>query len=569
MAADAGRQPDFSVFRNSELGGATCSVAAHHRISCGGNLAWAFELTPEGIKRAENVDLNKSITRKPGRKLDFLIIAVLLLVIAILFFQRLHPNVSPAISSSLEKSIAVLPFENLSGEPGNAYFSDGIQEEILTRLAKIADLKVISRTSTQRFKSSPDNLREVAKQLGVANILEGSVQKAADQVRVNVQLVNATSDAHLWAETYDRKLTDIFAVESDIAKTIAETLRAKLTGAEQSAIAARPTENKEAHDLYLKGRYFVEKRTSENLKRAIDYFNQAIEKDPNYALAYAGLADSYALSPDYLNESAAKVLPKARAAAEKAISIDSSLAEAHVALGHVLQTADFNLKEAKQEFERAIELNQNYAAAHYFLGFNVLAPLGQFDQAIAEVKRAVELDPFSVIMNANVGLCYLLARRYPEAIAQLRRAVELDPNFSYTRVILAGALSLSGDFAGATKECEKAYEIENAYGVGGPPFALMFLARAYAVQGNREKALQLLGQAQEIEKRKGGVYAYGYALIYLALGDKNQAIDWLERSYQARETAIGSIKVTPFLDPLRGDPRFEALAEEVISRNGK
>jgi len=527
-------------------------------------LAWAFELTPEGIKRTEDVDLSKSIRRKTGRKLDFLIIAVLLLVIAGLLFQRFHPKVSPAVSSFLEKSIAVLPFENLSRDPDNAYFSDGVQEEILTRLAKIADLKVISRTSTQRFKSSPDNLREVAKQLDVANILEGSVQKAADQVRVNVQLVNAKSDAHLWAETYDRKLTDIFAVESDIAKTIAETLRAKLTGAEQSAIAARPTENREAHDLYLKGRYFVGKRTGENLKRAIDYFNQAIEKDPNYALAYAGLADSYGLFPDYLSESAAKVLPKARVAAEKAISIDSSLAEAHVALGHVSLSADFNLKEAKQEFERAIELDPNYAAAHYFLGFSVLAPWGQFDQAIAEVKRAVELDPFSVIMNANVGLCYLQARRYPEAIAQLRMAVELDPNFSYTRVILAGALELSRDIAGAIRELEKAYEIEKAYSVGRPPFALMFLARAYAFQGNREKALQLLGQAQEIEKRKGGVYAYGYALIYLALGDKNQAIDWLERSYQARETAIGSIKVSPFLDPLRGDPRFEKLANQIV-----
>src|SRR5213083_2754500 len=216
-------------------------------------LAWAFELTPEGIKRTEDVDLSKSIRRKTGRKLDFLIIAVLLLVIAGLVFQRFHLKVSPAVSSSPGKSIAVLPFENLSEDKANAYFADGIQEEILTRLSKIGDLKVISRTSTQRFKSAPSNLLEIARQLGVAHILEGSAQRSADKVRVNVQLIDAATDAHLWAETYDRKLTDIFAVESEVAAKIADVLQAKLTGAEQRSIAARPTENSEAYELYLRG----------------------------------------------------------------------------------------------------------------------------------------------------------------------------------------------------------------------------------------------------------------------------------------------------------------------------
>ena len=219
-------------------------------------LAWAFELTPEGIKREEDVDLGSSITRKTGRKLDFFIIAVLVLVIGLLLFQRLHHNVPPAVSSSPEKSIAVLPFENLSRDPDNAYFAEGIQEEILTRLAKIADLKVISRTSTQRYQSKPGNLAEIAKQLGVANILEGSVQKAGDQVRVNVQLLNAQTDSHLWAETYDRKLTDIFGVESEIAKGIAESLQAKLTGREEQALAVKPTNNPEAYDAYLRGLAF-------------------------------------------------------------------------------------------------------------------------------------------------------------------------------------------------------------------------------------------------------------------------------------------------------------------------
>src|SRR5438067_1788398 len=373
--------------------------------------------------------------------------ALLLLVGIAAAFVLVSKKSARSTSIVPEKSIAVLPFENLSEDKANAYFADGIQEEILTRLAKIAVLKVISRTSTQRYQSKPGNLSEIAKQLGVANILEGSVQKAADQVRVNVQLINALTDAHLWAETYDRKLTDIFAAETEIAKTIAETLQANLSGKEKSAITARPTENSEAHDLYLRGRYFFGKRTVNDFKRAIDYFNQAIAKDPNYAPAYAGLADSYVLLPEYSGQRADESLPKARWAANKALELDSNLAEAHTSLGLLLFDFGGDLRGAKREFERAIELNPNYAAAHYFLGLNVLAPLGQLDQAIVDLKRAVELDPFSMIMNTNFGLCYILARRYPEAIAQLRKAMELDPNFGQTHVFLGRAFEASGDSA--------------------------------------------------------------------------------------------------------------------------
>jgi TolB-like protein/Flp pilus assembly protein TadD len=460
----------------------------------------------------------------------------------------------------------VLPFENLSSDPNNAFFADGIQEEILTRLSKIADLKVISRKSTQRYKGERNSLREIAQRLGVANILEGSVQKSANQVRVNVELIDAASDTHLWGETYDRQLTDIFALESDIAKTIAATLRAKLSGAEQSAIATRPTKEREAHDLYLKARYFLGKRSSESLKLAIDYFNQAIEKDPNYALAYAGLASTYALLPGFSDQPAAGVLPKARVAAEKAISLDNRLAEAHAALGLVLQIIEFDLKKAKEEFKRAVTLDPNSAAAHYFLAFRVLTPLGQFNQAIPELKRAVELDPFSVVMNTNLGYCYLLAHRYSEAMTQLRKTVELDPNFSYTRVVLGGALLFSGDSAGAIGEFRKACELERTYEVGARHFGLPALTYAYARQGNRGKALQLLTRLQEVEQKQGPIhYAYGYAAIHLALGHKKQALDWLERSYQARETSvILNIKVDPVLDALQDDPRFEKLANQIV-----
>src|SRR5881397_3433694 len=265
--------------------------------------SWAFEITPEGIKRESEIEADESITHHTGRKIVALTIVLAVVATGLLIFQfvraRSTSSLSTNASSVTNKSIAVLPFDNLSGDPQNAYFSEGVQDEILTRLAKIAELKVISRTSTQRFKSAPNDLRQIAQQLGVANILEGSVQKANDQVRVNVQLINAITDAHLWADTYDRKLTDIFVIESDIAKTIADTLQAKLSRSAEHVLASRPTENPEAHELYLKGRYFWNRRTGENLKKAADYFQQAIGKDPQYALAYSGLADCHVLLPLY------------------------------------------------------------------------------------------------------------------------------------------------------------------------------------------------------------------------------------------------------------------------------
>src|SRR5207237_4403248 len=261
-------------------------------------------------------------------------------------------------------------------------------DEILARLAKIADLKVISRTSTKKYKSAPENLRELAKLLDVVNILESSVQKADDQVRVTVQLINATTDAHLWAETYDRKLTDIFALESDIAKTIADTLQAKLTGSEERMMSKKPTANPEAYELYLKGRFFWNKRTGVDLRRAIDYFNQAVAKDPNYALAYVGLSDSYLLLPNYGSTSSQEALPPARTAAKKALALDDSLAEAHASLG-LLATIELDLARALNELERAVQLKPNYATGHHWLALADMT-LARFDPAIREGKRAIE-----------------------------------------------------------------------------------------------------------------------------------------------------------------------------------
>src|SRR5438067_7612691 len=300
-------------------------------------LAWAFELTPEGIKRAEDVDVSKSVTRKSGRKLDFFIIAVLLLVIAILVFQRLHPSVSPAVSSALEKSIAVLPFDNLSRDPDNAYFSDGIQDEILTKLAGIGDLKVISRKSTAKYKSTPEDLKTVARELGVANVLEGSVQKAGDKVRVNVQLLDARIDTHLWAKSYDRDLKDVLTVESEVAQEIADTLRAKLSPSQSDALAAAPTRDTDAYDLFLKGEY--EQRQAESaltpelFDRAQMFYRQALARDPNFALAYARLACSELQRHWFVSNLTSAELAEVKSNIDRALAIAPGLPDAHFALG--------------------------------------------------------------------------------------------------------------------------------------------------------------------------------------------------------------------------------------------
>jgi TolB-like protein/Tfp pilus assembly protein PilF len=529
-------------------------------------LAWAFELTPEGIKRAEDVDLTKSTTRRSSYKLLW-ITAVVAIVAAALFvggrFNLFHSKPSPTTGVASDKSIAVLPFDNLSHDPDNAYFADGIQEEILTRLSKIADLKVISRTSTQHFKSSPDNLPQIAKQLGVANILEGSVQKVADQVRVNVQLINAESDAHLWAESFDRQLTDVFRIESEIATTIAETLQSKLTGSEKRAIAAKPTENTEAHEFYLKGRFFWNKRTANDLKTAITYFQKAIDKDPNYALAYAGLADSYGLLPGFGARSPQESFPPARTAATKAIKLDDTLAEAHTAWAQLLYVYDLDFDGSIREFRRAIELNPNYATAHHWLGIGPLMRSGRFDEAIAECKRGVELDPLSLINNADLGDTYSRAGRYDEAIEQLRKTLEMDPGFYYAHGALGLALELKGALDAAIEEYEKARALNDN------PSILGLLGHAYASSGNKTEAVKILEQLQELSKQRY-VSAYGLAIVYLGLGDKEETLRWLQKSYQDRAGAdIARIKVGRFLDPLRGDPRFEALVTKVFApKNG-
>jgi TolB-like protein/Tfp pilus assembly protein PilF len=522
-------------------------------------LAWAFELTPEGLKRTEFAD---ELPKKSARSRAWIYVVVVAGAISVgLFFFGRYSTTSEqsGLTELPAKSIAVLPFENLSGNPENAYFTDGIQEEILMRLAKIADLKVVSRTSTVRYKRSPDDLPAIAKQLGVANILEGSVQRTADRVHVNVQLIKAASDAHLWAEAYDRKLTDIFAVESEIAKTIADTLQAKLTGSEEHAIAARPTENTEAHQLYLKGRFFWNKRTGNDLKKSIDYFNQAIAADPKYALAYAGVAETYSVLPAYAGGTPQECYPKAEAAAKRALALDETVAEAHNALGEAFLFYDFDFSRSIREFQRAIELKPNYASAHQWYGNDLLVPLGRFDEAIAELKRSVELDPLSLIINEDLGNTYYYARRYDEAIEQLTKTLEMDLGFYSAHWLLGVAFEAKGTLDAAIEEYQKARALND------DPVVLALLGHAYASSGNKMEAEKILNQLKELSKERY-VTGYNFAIVYLGLGDKEEALRWLQKSYQDRAGyGTVSIKVDPLLDPLRGDPRFEELVTKVFA----
>ena len=523
-------------------------------------IAWAFEATPEGIKRTEVADAKHEHSR--GKTWIYVVIIGAAISAALFLLGRYTAGNKTTVAAANElsaKSIAVLPFDNLSRDPDNAFFAEGVQDEILTRLAKVADLKVIARTSTQKFKSSPENLPDIAKQLGALNILEGSVQKVNDQVRVNVQLINALTNAHLWAEIYDRKLTDIFAVESDIAKTIADALQAKLTGSEKQMIAAQPTSNTDAYELYHKGRSLWGKRTGDNIPKAIAFYEQAIARDPNYALAYAGLSSAHILAPFYAGANRRESAAKAKEMALKALQLDPNLSEAHLALGKVLFFGEIDVGGALREYKRAIELKPNDADAHHWYGNDTLSALGQFDEAIAEGRRSVELDPLSMVINVDLGVTFFYARRYDESAKQLRETLEIDPTSFYPHYNLGIVLQATGDLSGAIAEYEKAKQLnDNTY-------VSTLFAQARARAGDKDAALRMLSELDKISQQRE-VVGYFRALLYLSLNNKEEALRWLEQGYAERDGSnISTIKVDPLLASLHGDPRFEALVQKVIA----
>ncbi len=517
-------------------------------------LAWAFELTPEGLKRTEVAD---ELPRKSEQNRAWIYVVIIAGVVAtgLFFFGRYTSSKQGAEMS--EKSIAVLPFENRSEDKTNAYFAEGVQDEILTRLSKIADLKVTSRTSTQHYKSAPKNLAEIAKQLGVAHVLEGSVQKSGDAVRVNVQLIKAANDSQVWAETFDRKLTDIFSVESDVAKAIADQLRAHITRQEEQVIAAKPTKNIEAYDAYLRGRYFWNKRTSDGIKHAIDHFQQSIERDPDFALGYVGLADSYIALTFYNFVAPHEAMPKAKESAIKALELDDTLAEAHASLAHVLMNYDWNWSAAEKEFKRSIELNPDYATAHEWYAIHYLTATGRLEEAVQEMKRALELEPASLVMNTFMGATLYYAGRYDEAIDQCRRTVQMDPNFAVAHWHLGLAYEQKQVLDAATEEFKKAISLS-----GGSPLMRAALGHAYAKSQKKHEANKMLDELNELSKQQY-VSAYEVATIYVALGNNEQAFQLLEEAYGEHSFHLVYLNVSPQFKPVSSDRRFQNLVQRV------
>jgi TolB-like protein/Tfp pilus assembly protein PilF len=406
-------------------------------------LAWAFELTPEGVKRTEDVDLSKSIRRKTGRKLDFFIIAVLLLVISILLFQRLHPNASPAGSSALDKSIAVLPFENVSEDKAFAFFADGVQDEILTDLAKIADLKVISRTSVMQYKNvSTRNLPEIAQALKVAHVLEGSVQRSGNRVRVSAQLIDARNDTHVWVEKYDRELADVFGIQSEIAQKIADQLQAKLSSTEKNAISERPTSDIAAYDLYLQAKELIYEgfinvsRERENDFKAVQLLDQAVARDPRFLLAYCLLALAH--DDIYFSnyEQTETRLALAESSVRAAVQLQSESGETHLAQAIHFYWGYRYYDRARAELAKAQRTLPNNAQIFEFLGL-IDRREGRWDEAVQNLERSVDLDPRNANTLFSLGQTYFHLRRYEDAIATANRELTLKPRSAFLRLLPA------------------------------------------------------------------------------------------------------------------------------------
>ena len=459
-------------------------------------------------------------------------------------------------SDATIKSIAVMPFVNEGGKAELEYLSDGMTDTLISSLSQLPSLSVKARSSVFRYKGKETNPQTIGKELNVQAILNGRIAQRGDQLTLTLELVDAQTENIIWSEQYNRQQADIVALQSEIARNVSTKLRSKLSGAEEQKVAKTYTANPEAYQLYLKGLYHWNKRTAESLKTSVDYFNQAIEKDPNYAQAYAGMALAYVIFPQYSAGKPAESLPKANAAARKALALDDTLAEAHTALGSILFYFERKIPESDREYQRAIELNPNYATAHQWYAGGNLVSTQRFDQAIAEGRRAVELDPLSLIANVELAAIYTYSRQHDQGIAQLRKVIEMDPNWYLARMVLCQIHNYKGQYAEAIAECEK------ARGLDDDPAVLSYLAFGYAESGKRDEALKVVAKMHELAKQRY-VPAYGFAFAYAALGDKDQAFQWLERSLQDGGWEITFLKVDPAMDSLRSDPRFNELVRRV------
>ena len=449
-------------------------------------------------------------------------------------------------------SIAVLPFVNASNNPDAEYLSDGISESLINTLSQVPNLRVVPRSTVFRYKGRDIDPQTVGRELGVRAVLTGKLVQRGDTLSIQTELVDVTEGSQLWGEQYNRKLADLLAVQEDISREISNKLRIRLSGEERKQLTKRYTDNTEAYQFYLKGRYYWNKRTAEDLKKGVDYFRKAIDLDPNYALAYTGLADSYNVLPIWTPIETKDAYPKAKSAALKALEIDETLAEAHTSLAYALYRYDWDWPAAEREFKRAIELKPNYAIAHQWYSF-YLSAMGRVEEAIAEIKRAQDLEPLSLFINSDVGWALYRARQYDQAIAQLRKTIEIDPTFGYSHYNLGLVYEKKGMYDAAIDEMRKAVDLSN-----GPQIILGSLGHSYAVAGKRAEALDVLDQLQEKAKREH-VSAYFVALIYAGLGDKDQAFFWFDKACKDREWFMPRLKDDIRLDGIRSDPRFAEL----------
>ena len=457
------------------------------------------------------------------------------------------------------RSLAVLPLDNLSRDPDQEYFADGMTDAIITDLAKIGALRVISRTSVMRYKRSQKSVPEIAKELNVDAVMEGSIERSGNSVRINAQLIQAATDHHLWAESYERDLHDVLRVQEEIARSIAREVQVQLTPQEQALLTkARPVDP-QAYELYLRGRYFWSKRNQESNKKAIELFHQAIDIDPKYPSPYSGLADSYilfAISFDVGSLSPAEAIPQAKAAAEKAIELDDTLADGHNSLAFTKLLYDWDWQGSEAEFRRALQLNPGYTNAHHWYAHFLLAS-GRQEEALVESRRALDLDQLSPIINVHLAWHYIYTRQYDRALDQLDKTLELDPNYSLANWYLGWVYEQQGKYPEALQSMRKAQEL-----LQSNTALVADIGHVYAMSGDTKAASKVLAQLREASKRTY-VNAFEIALIYLALGKRSEALQWLDTAYRERSDMLIYLNADPRLDGIRSDPRFVELAQRV------
>jgi TolB-like protein/DNA-binding winged helix-turn-helix (wHTH) protein/Tfp pilus assembly protein PilF len=469
---------------------------------------------------------------------------------------RLREKVTTATPGTTAiRSIAVLPLVNLSSDPAQEYFSDGLTDELITKLAQVGALQVISRTSVIGYKHSVKKAPEIGAELHVDSLVEGTIERVSDRVRIRVQLIRASTDQHIWAESYDRDLKDVLQLESDVAHEIAQQI-GQATYEQPGRLARERPVSTEAHENYLRGRYRWNQRSESGLRAAINHFQKAIELEPRYAQAYAGIADAHIMMANWGYVPATEGYPKAETAARKALELDDQLAEAQTSLAYATFLYDWDWSGAEKRFRRAIELNPNYATAHHFYSVYLMAS-GRHAEAQAEIKRARELDPLSIIINSVVGWIYYEGRQYPQAIRECEKTFEMDPNYVPALLDLGSVYLRTGEYDKAIAQFERAKNVGEHKGV-----ALSHLAQARAMSGDRAEAHKML-LALQGPSSPGFVSAWDFAQIHIALGEKSKALDFLEKAADQHFGWVVILAVDPAFDTLRAEPRFKALQQRV------